>query len=107
MPEINGRQVVFYDTLEAGQWWPMMPTLYALQSADNPFEVLNWQAACTMIGAAVKSWEFDGEPGDPNAISRLDLMSEMMPLVMAIAGYISERSGQRGNSTSERTSGSD
>lgn len=104
MPEINGKQVIFFDKMEAGLWWPLLPKMNALSSAEDPFVVLDWPTACKMVAAAVRSWEFDGDPTDKNALSKLDLMSEMMPLVMSIIHFIKENSvGQQGNSTSGPT----
>lgn len=103
MPEINGKQVMFYAKMGAAKWWPLLPTLNKLSGADDPFSVLDWPTACKMVTAAIKSWEFDGEPDDVEAIGALDLMSEMVPLIMSIARFIGEKSGQQGNSASGPT----
>ena len=101
MPEINGKQVIFFDKMEASQWWPLLPKLNALKGADDPFSVLDWTTACKMVAAAVRSWEFDGDPTDEGAVGKLDLMAEMIPLIMSIASFIRDKStGQQGNSTS-------
>lgn len=103
MPEINGKQVIFFDKMEASLWWPLLPKLNALKGAEDPFSVLDWPTACKMVSAAVRSWEFEGKPTDEEAIGRLDLMPEMIPLITSIAEFIREKSGQQGNSTSGPT----
>ncbi len=103
MPEINGKQVMFYAKMDAGKWWPLLPKLHAVQGSSDPFSVLDWPTVCEMVKAAVKSWEFDCEPDDFEALADLDLMAEMMPLVTSITKFIKEKSGQQGNSTSGPT----
>jgi len=105
MPEINGKQVIFKDTLAAAEWWPLMPALAAMEGKDGQavMDALNWSTVCAMIAAAVKSWEFGGEPSNPEAVGGLDVFSELMPLIVAISQLVGQKASRLGESASAST----
>jgi len=98
MPEINGKQVIFKDTLAAVEWWPLMPALSAMagKSGFEIMAVLDWPTVCQMVAGAVKSWEFDGDPGDPAAVGKLHNFRELVPLLGAISRLVGEQASDLG-----------
>jgi len=103
MPEINGKQVIFRDTLPASIWWPLMPKLAEAEKSANPIAVLDLPTICQMIAGSVKSWEFAGEPSDPEAVGALDTFTELAPLIKMVTQRITERAPS-GEAESEPTS---
>lgn len=104
MPEINGKQVILVSTFESSKWWPLMPKLAELGTGKNWLEVLDWATVCALVDAAVKSWEFDGEPSDPNAVGKLDVFAELTPLVTEIALLIKQHQDVAKNPVERSTS---
>lgn len=91
MPEINGKMVILRRKLPAKHWWPLLPKLSKMgEKGVNPLDVLDWPTVCAMVAGGVESWEFEGEPADPEAVGALDTFVELTPLVAAIAGLIRE-----------------
>jgi len=94
MPEINGKQVTFHASQRADVWWPIFPKLSELINAvaeggsDEQrgialFQQTDFAFMCQFLGAMIESWEFDGDPADPEAIGALDLLPELIPMFWA------------------------
>lgn len=90
MPTINGKEVVFKETLAAKDWWPLLPKLIGLKQS-NWLEVLDFDTVCRMIVATVESWEFDGAPDDSEAIGQIDAFDELLPLLREVSSFLNER----------------
>lgn len=98
MPEINGKQVIFKDTLAASEWWPLMPALQAMagKSGSEILAALDLATVCALVKGAVKSWEFEGEPGNADDVGKLDTFTELIPLIREISQLIGKRTQRLG-----------
>lgn len=96
MPVINGKEVEFREKLPAGRWWGILPRLVNLDKEANILEQLDWDAVVGIIRGTVKAWEFGGDPDSPEDIAELDMFSELIPLIQAIANMIAERTAGLG-----------
>lgn len=90
MPTINGKEVVFKEKLTAREWWPLLPKLMGL-SVENWLEVLDFDTVCQIVTGCVETWEFDGNPDDPEAIADLDAFAELLPLLMEFSSILPDR----------------
>ena len=90
MPTINGKEVVFKETLAAKDWWPLLPKLIGLKQS-NWLEVLSFDTVCQIIAGCVATWEFDGSPDDPEAVGELDAFDELLPLLRDVSSFLNER----------------
>ena len=105
MAEINGKQVIFKDTLAASEWWPLLPTLQAMagKSGGEILSMLELPTVYKMVAGAVKSWEFDGDPSNAEDVGKLDTFKELIPLIGAISQYVGKRTSSLGESGGEST----
>ena len=90
MPTINGKEVVFKETLAAKDWWPLLPKFIGLKQS-NWVEALDFDTMCQIVRGCVESWEFDGNPDDPEAAGELDAFDELLPLLKEISSFLNER----------------
>lgn len=89
---VNGRKVVVRDYMPAGDNWDVLPHLLAFSGGKYDRD--------TMVGLltrAVESWEFDGDPSDPAVYAKLDMFSEMVPLLNVFIGWIGKRLAEAKN----------
>lgn len=63
--EIDGREIVFRDTLPARMWWNLFPKITGVKAGDILIEKFDWNTAISLVCSTVESWEFDGDPNDP------------------------------------------
>jgi len=90
MPTINGKEVVFKGKLTAKEWWPLLPKLVGL-GAGNWLEVLDFDTVCKIVAGSVQSWEFDGDPSDPESVAGLDAFAELLPLLTEFSSLLPDR----------------
>ena len=91
MPTINGKQVIFFDKMPSSVWWPLLPKIAELAQVGKPLTALGFDDICKMVAGSVRSWEFEGDPTDPEAVSKLDPFVELLPLIRAIDQVVGER----------------
>ena len=90
MTTINGKEVVFVEQPRSDRWWAVMPVLQKMQGVDGAAVLgeLEWADVVTLVQAAVASWEFDGDPQDPEAIGALHPFKELIPLLSAFSQQV-------------------
>ena len=87
MPVINGKQITFRARLPARDNWDLPELIRAMGQQG---ESVDMRQAVPVLARVVASWEFDGDPHDPNAYGDLDLFRELIPLVNALATHLQE-----------------
>lgn len=87
MPEItvNGKKVTIREHFPAREFWGLTDEWTKLQPTSAYDE---WARA---VGATITSWEFEGDPRDPEAWGDLDTWDEFSPLIGYIGEYIKGR----------------
>ena len=84
---VNGRRVVLRDNLPARESWGILELL----RTGSEDEGSSFDEESLLLSLAVLSWEFDGEPSNPESYADLDLFLEFLPLRNAVSRYLDER----------------
>lgn len=98
--EVNGREVVFREKLPAEQWWDILPELSQISEmagAEEDEEALGammmrsfeWPTVVALITGTVET--YNGEDLDGDELGEMDIFSELLPLLSAVAVHIGER----------------
>lgn len=80
MPEVAGKSVTLRKTLPAADWWELYPAITKIKTGDQLMEKLDFPTAVKIAIAGIESWEFDGDPSDPEAYRALNF-PDMVDLV--------------------------
>ena len=95
MPEINGKQVTFKSELTNREGWNVSPVMAALAEAQKDgatvkalFYAVSYDDALRLMSTLIESWEFDGDPQDPEAIGALHPFKELIPLLSAFSQQV-------------------
>lgn len=104
---IGDKEIIFREKLPAADWWDILPALMAMgQAGADPaaiFQSLKLDTVISMIQGTIKSWEFDVDLADADAIRQMDIFTEMTPLLTVLATEIGERTSGLGEAASGRT----
>ena len=87
MPEftIAGKRVTLRERFPASEFWDM-PKLIS----DLVGEGTDYEKHIPLLLRLIESWEFDGDPTDPEAYGELDILRELRPLIRASSDYVAE-----------------
>jgi hypothetical protein len=84
---IAGKRVTVRESFRGREWWSL-PALYRrILEADRKGDYTD---AIPFLCRVIESWEFDGDPAQPEAYEALETMAELRPLaqgaIMTVAG---------------------
>ena len=106
MPEINGKEVIFRDSMPASIWWGLFPKVANVKRGEKFLEKYSWDDAVALCRATIESWEFEGEPSDSASYGDIGIVV-MMALVGEAhnhaIGLYNEQAGDSGEADSGRT----
>ena len=85
---INGKKVVFREKLASADNWDT-PAL--IKEHGEAATRGDFSKAVPLLCRVVESWEFADDPSDPAAYGKLDLFSEITPLLAALNDYVQEK----------------
>ena len=100
MPEIAGKSVTFRDMLPAAEWWELYSTVVKIKKGDLLLEKLDYPTGLKIAQASIKSWEFEGDPSDPEAYKAIGFM-DMVELVRLAFNHAISLINEEGESLGE------
>lgn len=80
---IKDKRVTTRERLPAKQSWGLLKTFQGFSGGEMEYE-----QAVSIFTTFIESWEFDGDPHDPESYAELDMFSEFMPLMNRIAEQV-------------------
>jgi hypothetical protein len=109
MPEVNGKDVVFCEKLEAAKWWDLLPALASLQQSEGDgaeaglqaLRDLGWEQARALIAGTVET--YGGEAVTEELLDESDIFHDAIPLLMLVAQRVGEQATDLGEAESAST----
>lgn len=83
---VNGKRVTFKARLPLRESRDMPKLLRASEADDYDSQV-------RILTKLIESWEFDGNPSDPESYEDLDVFSDLVPITRAAVEYIETKLG--------------
>lgn len=75
---IAGKLVTFKDRLPAKENWSLVTMMNKMSSGS-----VDYEPTVAVLSRIVATWEFEGDPADPESYADLDLLREFVPLMNA------------------------
>ena len=82
---VAGRKVVLRERFPAGEFWDL-PRMISELGAD----AADYESHVQLLVRMVESWDFEGDPSDPDAYAELDILRELRLLIRACSDYVAE-----------------
>ena len=82
--EINGKQVVLREKMPAKECYDLLAIVRKAAATGD----IGYDEQVQVFTTIIESWEFDGDPKDPEAYAGLDLLPEFVALDSAVGDYL-------------------
>ena len=84
---VNGKNVVLRERLPAKECYDLLAIVRKAATTGD----IGYDEQVKVFTVIVESWEFEGDPKDPEADADLDLLTEFVALDNVVGEYLRER----------------
>lgn len=85
--KVNGKKVVLRERMPAKECYDLLAIIRKASDTGD----ITYDEQVKVFTTIVESWEFDGDPNDPDAYAEIDLLTEFVALDSAVGEYLRDR----------------